>query len=95
MEVAQLPRGSKIFQWLVVERHLGWIELVFLSHYGNEQPCQNGIPAAGRHDIIYLFSTVLPPIFPLPLLLQTACTRVKSEGQDVSAASSQPAPSPG
>lgn len=34
---------------------------VLLPPLQREWRCQNGIPAAWRHDIIYLFCTILPP----------------------------------
>lgn len=43
------------------ETHLGSIEAcVLLSLFIPERSCQKGIPVAGRHDIIYLFCTILP-----------------------------------
>lgn len=51
--------------------------------------CQNGIPAAWRHDIIYLFCTILPLSSHYLSFLESVRARVRAEEQNVSVAQSQ------
>lgn len=44
---------------------------------------------AWRHDIIYLFCTVLPPPSHYLSFLESGCARVEAEEQNVSVAQSQ------
>lgn len=56
---------------------------VLLPLLQQEQRCQKGIPAAWRHDIIYLFCTILPPSSHHLSFLESVCARVEAEEQNV------------
>lgn len=87
-----MSSGSRTFQWLAVENASGLDRAcVLLPLLLREQCCQNGIPVAWRHDIIYLFCTVLPPSSHYLSFLESRCERVKAEEQNVSVAQSQQA----
>lgn len=58
-----------------------------------EQPCQSGIPADWRHDIIYLFCTIRPPSSHYLSFLELLCARGETEEQNVSVAKSHSEPS--
>lgn len=64
---------------------------VLLPPLQQEWRCQNEIPVAWRHDIIYLFCTILPPSSHYLFFLEAVCARVKAKEQNVSVARSQQA----
>lgn len=82
--------GAGLSSGLAVENTSGLDRVcVLLPPLQQEWCCQNGIPAAWRHDIIYLFCTILPPSSHYLSFLESVCARVEAEEQNVSVAQSQ------